>query len=470
MMIRKMVFLTVLSMLICSANANDWTRFRGPNGSGVSASGAGVPVKWSDSENVKWKKELPGPGLSCPIVCGDRVVLTCWTGYAAGDEKSSIGALKRNVLCLDRATGDTLWSAEEAAVQPEDEYGGMFAQNGYASHTPATDGERVYVFYGKSGVLAYDFADGKRLWHQSVGENRERRGWGSASSPIVHDGMVIVPAFIEGDSLVALDAKTGEVKWKQEAPGYTSNWSTPILVKAGERTDLVLSVPGEVWGLNPANGKLRWYCEVPGSDDARASVIAHGDIVIAMAGGRGANTSVAVRAGGKGDVNETHKVWEGRDISSISTPVIRDDRFYVVNNKVATSVDLKTGKRVAQMRLTGSGAASGGGSSAEGQRGEGGGREGGAGGGSRAGGGRGGYGGGRGGGQDYSSPVVAGDKLYYASRSGDVFVIELGDEMKVVATNKFASDPGEYSSTPAISDGELFIRSTKAVYCIAEEK
>jgi outer membrane protein assembly factor BamB len=143
--------------------------------------------------------------------------------------------------------------------------------------------------------------------------------------------MVIVPAFIEGDALVALNGKTGDVVWKQEVPGYTSNWSTPILVEANDRTDLVLSVPGEVWGLNPGNGKLRWYCEIPGSEDARASVVAHGDIVIAMAGGRGAKTSIAVRAGGKGDVQETHKVWQGTDVTSISTPVVHGEKLYMVN-------------------------------------------------------------------------------------------------------------------------------------------
>jgi hypothetical protein len=318
MFVRSVLILVAGFSCLAPAAGADWTRFRGPNGSGVSPDT--VPTTWSESQNVKWKKDLPGPGLSSPIIIGDRVVVTCWTGYAIGNDQGSLEDLKRNVVCLDRNTGDVLWNKVEDAVLPEDSYDGMFAENGYASHTPATDGDRVYVFYGKTGVLAYDLRDGTRLWQKSVGSNREQKGWGSASSPIVHDGMVIVPAFIEGDALVALNGKTGDVVWKQEVPGYTSNWSTPILVEANDRTDLVLSVPGEVWGLNPGNGKLRWYCEIPGSEDARASVVAHGDIVIAMAGGRGAKTSIAVRAGGKGDVQETHKVWQGTDVTSISTP------------------------------------------------------------------------------------------------------------------------------------------------------
>lgn len=445
MSFRSVLFL-LASAIICShVSAADWTRFRGPNGSGVSSDP--LPTKFSETENLKWKADLPGPGLSSPIVIGDRVVVTCWTGYAAGgDDQGSLEDLKRNVVCLNRETGDEIWTHSEDAVLPEDSYRGMFAQNGYASHSPATDGERVYVFFGKSGVLALNLSTGDKLWQKSVGENRERRGWGSASSPIVHEGKVIIPAFIESDALVAFDSKTGDVAWKQEVPGYTSNWSTPILVEANDRTDLVLSVPGEVWGLNPSNGKLRWYCEIPGSDDSRSSVIANGDIVIAMAGGRGASTSVAVRAGGKGDVKESQKVWQGKDASGISTPVAHNGKLYVVNNKVLTAVDLKTGERISQTRITG-----GGSSGSDADRNDGGGRQ------------RGGYGGG---GRDYASPVIAGGHLYYSTGSGDIFVFSLGEEVKQVAVNRFA-DGGLYNATPAISDGAMFIRSTKTLYCVA---
>jgi len=244
---------------------------------------------------------------------------------------------------------------------------------------------------------------------------------------------------------------------KQEAPGYRSNWSTPILVEADDRTDLVLTVPGEVWGLNPANGKLRWYCEIPGSSGARPSVISAGDVVVAMGSGRGGGSSsaIAVRAGGKGDVKETHQIWEGRETSSIGTPVIRDGQLYMVNKKVVTSVDMKTGERIDQARLTGSGGNAA--ASSDDNREE------------RPDRGRGGFGGGMGG-QDYSSPVIAGNKLYWASRAGDVYVVELGKSMKQVARNSFDSDRGEYSSTPAISNGELFIRSAGSLYCVANKE
>ena len=461
---RSLACILVFFVMAATVDGADWTRFRGPNGTGVSPDDVTPPAVWSESENVKWKVDLPGPGLSSPIVIGDRVLITCWTGYAAGGEANgSLDDLKRSVVCLDRQTGDEIWSHAEAAVLPENNFRGMFAENGYASHTPATDGERVYVFFGKSGVFAFDLGDGRKLWQKNVGEHLENKGWGSASSPIVYKSLVIVPAFIEGDALVAFDGKTGDVAWEQKTPGYRSNWSTPVLVETGDRTELVLAVPGEVWGLNPDNGKLRWYSEVAGSDSARASVVADGDVVVAMSGGRGASTSIAVRVGGKGDVEP---IWTGRDVSSTGTPVVYDGRMYLVSNKVVTSVDMKTGRRVAQTRLTGgSGSASlddsARDSRAEPQEGDRGGQ---------SGRGRSGYGGGRMGGQDYSSPVVAGNHLFYAARSGDIFVVELGDEAKQVACNSFDSDRGNYSSTPAISNGELFIRSSTALYCVAVGK
>ena len=148
--------------------SGDWSRFRGPNGSGVSQDVKAPPTSWSETENLKWKVELPGPGLSSPIVVADRVFVTCWSGYGVnsrqlGDQKD----LQRHLVSIDRATGKMLWSQAAEAVLPEDNYRGMFAQNGYASHTPVSDGERVYAFFGKTGAVAFDF-EGQKLWQMFV--------------------------------------------------------------------------------------------------------------------------------------------------------------------------------------------------------------------------------------------------------------------------------------------------------------
>ncbi len=468
-----------------SAHCGDWPRFRGPNGAGVPDDGQAPPVEWSDTQNLKWKTALPGPGISSPIVVGDRVFVTCWSGYAVGGrDLGNQEDLKRHLVCVDRGTGTIRWSSTVAAVLPEDRYGGMFAECGYAAHTPVSDGERVYAFFGKSGVVAYDMG-GNELWRKSVGTGRDGRGWGTASSPILFENLLIVPAAIEGHALVAFDKVSGEQAWKAEADGFASTWGSPLLVELPEgRTDLVMGVPGEIWGFDPRTGKLRWYCESPSQDSMCSSVVAHDGVVYAIEGMAGG--SIAVRAGGKGDVSQSHVVWSGRDPGRISTPVTYNGRLYAISRNAVRSLDAATGKQLAQTRLERS-SASGGegrpqvagdgrpqagedgrpqagpGRGGPGRGGPGGGRPGFGG----FGGGGGGFGGGMGG-QDYSSPVIAADTLYYVFRSGEVAVLKLGEEIEQIGTNRFASDGGDFSASPAISDGELFIRSNTHLYCVAE--
>jgi outer membrane protein assembly factor BamB len=446
----------VVSSIAATASAGDWVRFRGPNGSGVSPDDMPTPVKWSDTENLKWKAQLPGPGSSCPIVVGNRVIVTCWSGYGLdgrnpGDQKN----LKRNLLCIDRETGKTIWSKEIDPVLPEDRYGGMFAENGYASHTPVSDGERLYVFFGKTGVLAFDL-DGNKLWQKSVGTGSDPRGWGSASSPVLYKNFVIVTASAESKSLVALNKETGEQVWKQDAGGFGGTWGTPVLVDVAEgQQELVIAVPYEVWGFNPETGKLLWYCEVPGSDSMCASAIVQNDIVYLL-GDRGG--AVAVRAGGKDDVTKTHIVWSVSANARISTPVLDEGRIYWFSSRVANCIDAKTGERIYQSRLSGSTSAEPGNNTAGSGRPSGGFSRG-----------PGGFGGGMGG-QDYASPVAADGKLYFMSRSGTAYVMALGPTFELLAQNRFASDNGDFSATPAISDGQLFIRSSKYLYCVENPK
>ena len=187
---------------IARSDAGDWTRYRGPNGSGVSADEAAVPTKWSATENMKWKIKLPGPGHSSPIILGDKILITCWIGYAAGEGSSGDQQdLRYHLLCLDRTDGKTIWDKEVKPALPEENYRGMFTQHGYTTHTPATDGERVYAFFGKTGVVAFDLK-GEQLWQTSVGTERNNKGWGSASSPILYKDFVIVLASIENSALV----------------------------------------------------------------------------------------------------------------------------------------------------------------------------------------------------------------------------------------------------------------------------
>ncbi len=439
-------------------SAGDWARFRGPNGSGISSDEKPTPITWSETENLQWKIPLPGPGHSCPIVVENRVFVTCWTGYGT-DRQQDPGDqadLERHLLCIDRQSGAILWDKAVEADLPEENYGGQFAQHGYASNTPVSVGQRGYVFFGKTGVFAFDM-DGNQLWKTNVGTELDRRRWGSASSPILHENLVIVTAAAESQSLVALDKETGQEVWKAESEGLESTWGTPILVEVdGNRTDIVLAVPYEMWGFNPDSGKLRWYCEALSANSICSSVVAHNGIVYAMESGPGGGGAIAVRSGGKGDVTATSVVWTGQGRNRITSPVIHDGRLYWISGRVANAIDAATGEQVYQLRLTGGAAPS----APEPGRGG----PGGPGGPGRRGGGFGGRGG-----QDYSSPVIADGKLYYVCRNGDTYVLELGAELKQLAVTRFASDNGDFSTTPAISNGQVFIRSTKNLYCVAEK-
>ena len=442
--------------------ADDWSRFRGPNGSGVSDSKTSIPVTWSPTKNLKWKADLPGPGSSSPIVVGKKIFVTCWSGYGL-DRNSRSGEqtnLKRHLICMDRQTGKIIWDKTVDPYLPEDNYGGMFAEHGYASHTPVSDGERVYVFFGKTGVLAFDF-HGNQIWKTSVGTGSDRMGWGSASSPILYKNLVIVTASPESQTLFALDRDTGKEVWKTEAEGFAGTWGTPVLVNVdNDRTELVIGVPYEIWGFNPDTGDIRWFCEALNVRSFCSSVVTDGKLIYAM-GDQGSG-SIAIKPGGKGEVTKTHVAWTGRDNNRIGSPVVADGKLYFVNNRVMTCVDAASGSRIYQARL-------GAGSAAElpkepkadeqrtpteGERG--GGRRG-----------RGGPGGGGGGGQDYSSPVIADGKIYFVARNGETHVVKLGDTFEQLATNRVTEEAEDFSATPAIGDGLLLIRSNKRLYCIA---
>jgi outer membrane protein assembly factor BamB len=456
--------LAILVLCIDPASASDWPRFHGTDGSGVSPDTQPVPVKWSETENLEWKYKMPGPGSSSPIVVGHRVFVTCWTGYGVdpdnvGDQKN----LRRHLVCLDRDNGKVLWDKAIAAVLPEDPFSGMFTQHGYTSHTPASDGQRVYVFFGKTGVLAFNL-DGKQLWQTSVGTGSGINGWGSASSPILYENLVIVTASAESKSLVALNRETGKEVWRRSDTGFAGTWGTPILVDCGNgRTDLVISVPFKIWGFNPDDGNLRWQCEGLATNSICASAIAHDDVVYALETGPRGGGTMAVRAGGVGDVTKTNILWRGKERSRIGTPVVESGRIYWFGSRIANSIDAATGKQVYRTRADGGavpeapGPQAGPGPRPPGPGGPG----------RRPGGGFGGRGGGMRG-QDYSSPVLANGKIFFISRSGEAFVYATGPEFKLLGQNRFASDKGDFSSTPAISEGQLFIRSSKYLYCVAE--
>lgn len=409
--------------------AEDWTRFRGPNGGGISESK--IPVSWTPEANVAWKGELPGPGVSSPIVVGDKVFVTCYSGYGVDrGNPGDIEDLMRHLVCFDANTGEKLWQKDVKAAQPEDPYTGIgVTAHGYASHTPVSDGKNVYVFFGKSGAFGFDM-EGNQLWQHSVGTESDPRKWGSSSSPILYDNILIVTAAAESQSVVGIDTETGKELWRSEATGLDNMWGTPVLAEVSEgRTDLVMAVPREVWGLDPKTGKLLWYVDASGSDQAQSSPVVTGDKVYAVTGRGGGSVAVDVSENAK----DSNVEWTGRETGSYASPIRLGDKLYNIAGGVVSVIDAESGRSISRARLEG--AASGGG---------------------------------RGGSSDYPSPVVAGDYLYYINGKGHTFVFSLGDEIEQVSLNVVTTEDESFGGSPAVANNKMYLRSSKHIYCIAD--
>jgi outer membrane protein assembly factor BamB len=422
--------MTLLASLVIPqlSSAGDWTRFRGPNGSAVSDD-SHTPLRWSETENIVWRTPLPGPGTSLPIVTGGRIFLTSYTGFGVSESNPGDPAkLERVLVCLDESTGKILWQRTIKGVDNEDRFQGYLTSHGYASSTPATDGERIYVLFGKAGVVAFDL-EGQQLWHKSVGTGSARMGWGSAASPIVYKNLVIVNAAAESRVIYAFDGASGKEVWKSPADSLDGCWGTPLLVeRLGEQTELVLAVGGEIWGFNPENGKFLWFCQTLGGDAICSSLVSQGDIVYMVTGGPGGGGAAAVRVGGKDDVTKTHLVWSNRRVTSyITSPVLVGDHLYGVNDDgMAYCLNSQTGEAVyLQKRLPEAG-------------------------------------------KLYASLTAAGDKLYAVTRDQGTFVLPARPEFSVLAHNKL-DNAGICNSGPTVSNNRLLLRSNKLLYCIGEK-
>lgn len=407
------VALALAGMPAGALPADDWPQFRGPGGSGTGAA-SGLPTAWGPDKNVVWKTELPGPGSSSPIVFGPSIYLTCYTGLESGG--SDLSKLTRHLVCVNRADGKVRWTRETPADLPEQAK--IREDHGYATSTPAADGERVYVFYGRSGVLALDHA-GKLLWQASVGEGLS--GWGSAASPVVYKNLVIVNASVESESLVALDRRTGKEAWR--ARGIREAWNTPLLVSHRGRTELVVPIFEKVLGFDPDAGQQLWECKTQISWYMAPSAVAHDGVVYCIGGRSGG--SLAVRIGGRGDVTDTHRVWLGRKGSNVSSPVYHDGHVYWMhdNQGIAYCAEAAGGAIRHQERVAGAA-------------------------------------------QIYASPVVADGKLFYFDRSGRGFVVAAAPKFELLAKNPPLEERAVVNASPAVADGRLLVRTDRALYCL----
>ncbi len=461
-MIRLLSFLVVfLSMQ--SLNAASWPRLRGPGGAGTVET-AGLAVEFEPNKSVVWRTDLL-PGKSSPILTGNRIIVTASEGE------------RLLTICLSQETGEILWRREIIRKREEKRN----RRNGPAAPTPATDGENVYVFFADFGLTAYTL-DGKTLWEVPLGPFRSEHGM--VSSPILADGKVFVVADLMNDSFAAaFDTATGKMLWKVDRPNTLGGYATPVVYQpAAGPAELIVPGPFELVSYDADTGeKLWWMTRL--AHQPKSFPIIHGDTlyvnVIGLLGtyppydkmlerfdpnadgaiaqdelGKfgwvrrnftgfdvnrndlldeeewskllGAESALwAVRLGGRGDVTDTHVVWNHKkSLPNVPAPVNYKDVLYLVRNGgILTALDPRTGQVLKRGRLKGAIDS---------------------------------Y---------YASPVAADDKLYMASETGKVTVLRAGKQWEILAVSDFGED---IYATPALAEGRIYLRTMKALYCFQE--
>lgn len=428
--------------LAAAAFGGNWPGWRGPEGTGVALEKE-LPETWGTNQNVRWRIALPGPGNSSPIVWGSRVFIA----------QAIKGEQRRTLICFDRADGRQLWRA--GVIYGENEP--TEESNPYCSATPVTDGQRVVASFGSAGLYGYDF-DGKELWHRDFGQMNHP--FGNASSPVLCGELCIFNFGPDPKArLIAVDKRDGHTVWEVEPPKVEAGeqtaagggfdgpgrpggpgsaggpegvpggtWSTPLLVKAGQRDELIVNLPNRLAGYEPETGKQLWFSQAAG-DYIFATPVFGGGVVVGMGSSTTGGSAIAVRLGGRGEVTESQRVWRLERIkSSVGSGVIYEGYLYLVGpDGVASCLELNTAHKVWEERLKGPGAKGG----------------------------------------SWSSLLLAGGKIYVPNQSGDVFVLRAGPKFELLATNS-VNEPTNTSL--AASDGDLFLRTDRGLWCFARAK
>lgn len=390
------------------AVGEDWPMWRGSRGDGISYDTA-VPVEWSENKNVRWKTPLPGMGLSSPIVVGDSVFLT-----------SVVPAEQARFLVrIDKVTGKVVWSTLVHAGPIENQH----KFNNSASSTPASDGNLVFCTFvddEKLVVAGVDF-DGSVRWKVSPGNFFSKHGF--AASPIVCDEGVVVNGHQDGSAFVVLlDRKDGREIWRYKPDTDLRSFSTPLLTNEGGQRQLILSGAKQTVGLKPETGERLWFAEGPTEKVVCTPSVGHGQIF--AFGGSPDTRAFSIKLGGKGDVTQSHIVWtRERGMPYVPTPLLYGDFLHVVDDSgIYTCMDPTTGEVLNNLRK---------------------------------------------GGNTYSSPIGVNGRIYSFDDSGKCTVFENNAEYQILAVNEL-NDPVQ--TTPAISDGCLFIRSEQYLWCIGDQR
>jgi len=407
----------LMTFLATRANAENWPQWRGPSLNGVSGE-TGVPIRWSTTENVVWKLAMPAWSGSTPIIWEDRIFLNVAEG----------GSL--HLWCVAREDGSVLW---KRLVSDGDN---KQRKQNMSSPSPVTDGRHVWVMTGTGILKGFDFS-GTEIWARDIPKDYGPFGlnWGYASSPLLHEDALYVQVLhgMKTDDpsyLMRIDKMTGETVWRVERPTHAIRespdaYTTPALLRYDGKTEIVITGGDCVTGHDPATGQELWRADGlnPMNDTSYrivASPVVNGNIIYAPTRER---PLLALRAGGRGDVTETHRLWSFDHGPDVPTPVSDGKYFYVINDRgIMWALDAETGHEIWGQQRVAPGTYS-------------------------------------------SSLVLADGKIFVTNEDGVTTVVKAGPEFEILAENSL----DDYSlSSPAISEGKVFMRTATYLYCIGE--
>ena len=406
---------------------DQWHQWRGPRSTGV-APRATPPVSWGEGTNIKWKVAIDGEGISTPIVWNKKIFLVTAVptdrvpdNPPVKDDRAMTSPPNQffqfNVVCLDLKNGETVWEDVCAELVPHE---GRHKTSSYAAASPMTDGKRLIVPFGSFGIFSYSL-DGQQQWSVDLGDMHTRRGWGEATSPVLVDDLVIMNWDNEDDSYIyALDAATGETKWKV-ARDEPTTWATPLVIERDGAKQIVTNGTKAIVGYDLRTGKELWTAKGT-TLNAIPCPVEFGDNVICMAGYRG-NRAVSIQIGSLGEVNQD---WElKRGTPYVPSPLLSENRLYFTqsNKAILHCVNAETGQYFYEpQRLE----------ALE---------------------------------NLYGSPVSANGHVYLADRSGNTLVFKDSEQFQIVATNSLDD---QFDASPVPAGTKLLLRGKKFLYCIEE--
>ena len=430
----------VFVALTAGVSANDWPHWRGPSASGVAAASP-LPSTWSETANVAWQATLQGAGVSSPIISGTYVIVTSQVGdgrrqdgrhptlaqgvdpAAAGERtlarRSQRAGVTFVVEAFDRSTGKRVWNHESAA---QGELPPVHDKHNLASASPVTDGERVYAWFGTGQIVALD-VNGKPVWSKHLGKEYGSFdiNWGHASSPALFQDTIILLCYHTPRSyLLALDKRTGAVKWKVDKPAGVESYSSPIVVQGPGGNELIVNSSVGVESFDPATGKSLWTYPEVNRFPIPVSMVDAGMLYLSR--GYRSSPYMAIKLGGRGDITQTHVAWRvatgGPYVSSL---VHYQGVLYMsTDNGILSAVDASNGQRLWQERVDGV----------------------------------------------FSASPIAGDgKVYFVSEAGETIVLKAGRTFQIVSRNKL---DGHFVASPAAGGGKVFLRADDRIIAVGK--